>query len=76
MGKIWDNIKFLCVAGVGLFGDGYLNTTIGLVVPMIGYLYYEHEKNTVPTLKGSIIKAGLSMGMICGQLTFGIFGDA
>jgi hypothetical protein len=25
-----SNLKFLFVAGGGLFGDGYLNTTIGL----------------------------------------------
>jgi MFS transporter, PHS family, inorganic phosphate transporter len=25
-----ENIKFLWIAGGGLFGDGYLNTTIGL----------------------------------------------
>ena len=25
-----ENIKFLLVAGGGLFGDGYLNQTIGL----------------------------------------------
>ena len=76
MGKILDNVKFLLIAGSGLFGDGYLNITIGLVVPMIGYLYYEDKKKTVPTLPADIIKAGLSIGMIVGQLTFGLFGDA
>lgn len=25
-----QKVKFLCVAGVGLFCDGYLNLTIGL----------------------------------------------
>lgn len=43
---------------------------------MIGYLYFKDEKNTVPTMKGDIIKGGLSIGMVCGQLFFGIFGDA
>ena len=29
-----SNLKFLFVAGGGLFGDGYLNTTIGLGTSM------------------------------------------
>lgn len=28
--RFMSNIKFVLVAGGGLFGDGYLNTTIGL----------------------------------------------
>lgn len=30
MPSLLDQVKFLCVAGVGLFSDGYLNLTIGL----------------------------------------------
>ena len=41
---------------------------------MIGYLYFPH--GSVPTLQGSEIKAALSIGMIAGQLGFGLFGDA
>ncbi|OAL26213.1 hypothetical protein AYO22_04391 [Fonsecaea multimorphosa] len=69
-------LKFLVVAGVGLFGDGYLNLSIGLAVPMLGYLYFQDEKNKVPTVPADAIKASLSMGMIVGQIGFGIFGDA
>lgn len=29
MGKITRNSRFLAVAGVGLFGDGYLNISVG-----------------------------------------------
>lgn len=76
MGKFWDTTKFLVVKGVGLFGDGYLNITIGLVVPMIGYVYYKDDKGSVPTLSQDAIKGGLSIGMIIGQLGFGLFGDA
>ncbi|KIV79366.1 hypothetical protein PV11_06929 [Exophiala sideris] len=72
----FSNLKFLLVAGVGLFGDGYLNISIGLVVPMLGYLYYSDEKNTIPTFQGDLIKAGLAIGMVCGQIGFGLFGDA
>ncbi|KAK7892529.1 hypothetical protein LTR67_007626 [Exophiala xenobiotica] len=72
----FSKLKFLLVAGVGLFGDGYLNISIGLVVPMLGYLYFEDDKNKIPTFSGDLIKAGLAIGMVCGQLGFGIFGDA
>jgi MFS transporter, PHS family, inorganic phosphate transporter len=68
-------LKFYAVAGSGLFGDGYLNITISLVVPMLGYLYYAHEKSTVPTVQQDLIKGALAIGMICGQLFFGVFGD-
>ncbi|PVH84325.1 MFS general substrate transporter [Cadophora sp. DSE1049] len=63
-------------AGVGFFADGYLNITIGLVVPMLGYIYFQDDKNTVPTVKSSIMKGALSLGMIVGQLVFGVLGDA
>ncbi|OAP59226.1 hypothetical protein AYL99_06524 [Fonsecaea erecta] len=55
-------LKFLVVAGVA--------------VPMLGYLYFQDNKNAVPTVPADTIKASLSMGMIVGQIGFGIFGDA
>lgn len=75
---LWSTLRFLAVAGVGLFADGYLNITIGLVVPMLGYLYYADatNKGSVPTVQASIIKGALAIGMIVGQLGFGLFGDA
>ncbi|KIX03320.1 uncharacterized protein Z518_06872 [Rhinocladiella mackenziei CBS 650.93] len=72
----FSKLKFLVVAGVGLFGDGFLNISIGLVVPMLGHLYFQDEKNKIPTIKGDLIKASLSLGMILGQISFGVFGDA
>lgn len=76
MGKILDNVKFVGVAGIGLYGDGWLNVTIGLIVPMIGYIYYQDNGNNVPTVSSDVIKGELSLGMILGQLGFGLFGDA
>ena len=76
MGKLISNLKFLAIAGVGLFGDGFLNISIGLVVPIIGFLYYDDQGGKVPTVRSDIIKGGLSIGMIVGQLAFGLFGDA
>jgi MFS transporter, PHS family, inorganic phosphate transporter len=43
---------------------------------MLGYLYFEDNKNKVPTIPADTIKASLSMGMIVGQIGFGLFGDA
>lgn len=76
MSKLWSNVKFLAIAGVGLFADGYLNISIGLVVPMIGYVYYQDNDGKVPTVSSDVIKGGLAIGMIMGQLFFGLFGDA
>lgn len=39
----------------------YMNITIGLVVPMIGYLYYANEGNAVPTVPADVIKGGLAV---------------
>ena len=75
-GSLAERLRFLGIAGVGLFGDGYLNITIGLVVPIIGYLYYADDKNAVPTVQQDVIKGALSLGMIVGQIGFGLFGDA
>lgn len=74
--RVFSTLKFLAVAGVGLFIDGYANISIGLVVPIIGYLYYSDTKASIPTFSGDLIKAGMAIGMVCGQLLFGIFGDA
>lgn len=43
---------------------------------MLGYLYFGDEKNTIPTFSGDLIKASLAIGMMAGQIGFGIFGDA
>jgi len=89
---MFSNLKFLVVAGIGLFVDGYLNVNIGLgrfstiysiqrlsltnaVIPMIGYIYYQDEGNTIPTVPADIIKGALSIGMVLGQFLFGLFGD-
>ena len=42
---------------------------------MLGYLYFQDEKSTVPTVKSDVIKGSLALGMIGGQLLFGLFGD-
>ncbi|GFF60345.1 putative inorganic phosphate transporter C23D3.12 [Aspergillus udagawae] len=62
------------LAGVGIFADGYLNLTIGLVVPMLEYLYSEENKGSVPAVDSDIMKGGLNLGMVVGQIHFGVLG--
>jgi PHS family inorganic phosphate transporter-like MFS transporter len=41
---------------------------------MVGYTYW--NGGSIPSLSQSLIKAGLSIGMIAGMIVFGFFGDA
>jgi PHS family inorganic phosphate transporter-like MFS transporter len=71
-----SHLGFLTVTSVSLFSDGYLNITIGLIVPMLGYIYFQDEKNKVPTVSSDVIEGSLPLVMIVGQLLFGVCGDA
>ncbi|KIV82675.1 hypothetical protein PV11_04769 [Exophiala sideris] len=73
--SFWSRTRFLIVVGVGFLADGCLNDSIGLVVPMLGYIYFKDNKGKVPASQGGAIKGGLSLGMIVGQLMFGFLGD-
>ncbi|KAJ6043939.1 uncharacterized protein N7446_002135 [Penicillium canescens] len=73
MASLGAKLRFVVTAGVGFFADGYLNLTIGLVVPILGYLYFQDGK--VPAVDSDIIKGGLSLGMVAGQLLFGVLSD-
>ncbi len=42
---------------------------------MIGLIYFQDEKGAVSTNQGDEIKGSLSLGMIAGQLGFGLLGD-
>ncbi|KAL4897664.1 major facilitator superfamily domain-containing protein [Aspergillus ambiguus] len=92
MVAVAQKLKFLAIAGTGFFTDGYINLTIGLdsshstahgnrmltfaVVPMLGYLYFETNDLSVPSAQSYIMKGGLGLGMIVGQILFGVLGDA
>ena len=45
-----------------------------LVVPVLGYLYFPEGK--VPTVDSDVIKGSLNLGMVVGQVVFGVLGDA
>lgn len=50
------------------------------VVPILGFIYFQDPNNIlkskIPTVHSDEIKGSLSIGMILGQLLFGVFGDA
>ncbi|RSH80826.1 Inorganic phosphate transporter pho84 [Saitozyma podzolica] len=71
---LWGKVKFFAISSVGFFSEGWINNNLSFILPMIGYLYW--NGGSIPTLPQDTIKAGLSIGMIVGQITFGIFGDA
>ncbi|BCS21077.1 inorganic phosphate transporter Pho84 [Aspergillus puulaauensis] len=75
MASLSQKLKFLAIAGAGFFTDGYINLTIGLVVPVLGYLYFQEDDSEVPSVNSDIMKGGLSLGMIVGQVLFGLLSD-
>ncbi len=46
-----------------------------LVMPMLGYTYFQGEDNQVPIAQSDAIKASIIIGMIFGQIFFGVLGD-
>ncbi len=47
-----------------------------LVLPVLGYLYFENDEGRVPHVDSDIMKGSLSLGMIVGQVALGLLGDA
>lgn len=69
------DVKLLMIAGTGFFSDAYDIFIIGLVMPMIGFIYFDHAKGTLPSFQGPV-KGASSVGTLVGQLLFGYLGDA
>jgi PHS family inorganic phosphate transporter-like MFS transporter len=45
------------------------------VVPILGYLYFEDSQGQVPAVQSDVMKGSLSVGMVVGQLLFGVLSD-
>ncbi|CAF3345138.1 unnamed protein product [Rotaria sp. Silwood2] len=69
-------IRTVLVSSTGFFMDAYDIFVINLVVPMLGYVYYMDQKNTVPSDIQGILKGITNVGNIIGQLVFGYLGDS
>jgi len=71
----WFHVRACMVAGVGFFTDAYDLFAISLVSPMLGYVYYQDNHNTVPDYIDLGIKISASLGTFFGQIGFGYLAD-
>jgi PHS family inorganic phosphate transporter-like MFS transporter len=69
-------IRTVLVSSTGFFMDAYDIFSINLIVPMLGYVYYANQQNTVPSNIQGVIKGITNVGNLFGQLTFGFLGDS
>mmetsp|Transcript_12611 Transcript_12611/g.20544 ORF Transcript_12611/g.20544 Transcript_12611/m.20544 type:complete len:333 (-) Transcript_12611:228-1226(-) len=65
--------RIVLTSGSGFFTDSYDLFSIGLIIPILEYLYYDTHK--MPDWEKGVL-AGISLvGTLCGQLIFGFLGD-
>lgn len=69
-------IRTVLVSSTGFFMDAYDIFVINLVLPMLGYVYYKQNNNTVPSNIQGIVKGITNVGNLIGQIIFGILGDS
>ncbi|CAF3331504.1 unnamed protein product [Rotaria socialis] len=69
-------IRTVLVSSTGFFMDAYDIFVINLAVPMLGYVYYMNQNNTVPSDIQGIVKGITNVGNLIGQLVFGFLGDS
>jgi PHS family inorganic phosphate transporter-like MFS transporter len=69
-------IRTVLISSTGFFMDAYDIFVINLVVPMLGYVYYQSSSNTVPSNIQGVIKGITNVGNLFGQIIFGTLGDS
>ena len=69
-------IRTVLVSSTGFFMDAYDIFVINLVLPMLGYVYYKSNNNTVPSNIQGVVKGITNVGNLIGQVIFGILGDS
>ncbi|CAF0946140.1 unnamed protein product [Didymodactylos carnosus] len=69
-------VRTVLISSTGFFMDAYDIFVINLAVPMLGYVYYSHNNNKVPSNIQGAIKGITNVGNLIGQLLFGILGDS
>ncbi|CAF0946364.1 unnamed protein product [Didymodactylos carnosus] len=69
-------IRTVLISSTGFFMDAYDIFVINLAVPMLGYVYYSHNNNKIPSNIQGAIKGITNVGNLIGQLLFGILGDS
>lgn len=80
--KVMDEMPFgrfhlraIVVSGVGFFTDAYDLFIIGLVAPMLGWVYFQQNGNAVPSSMDGAVKGAAAVGTLVGQLLFGWLAD-
>ncbi|KAI8888569.1 phosphate:H+ symporter [Backusella circina FSU 941] len=71
----WFHVRACIVSGIGFFTDAYDIFAINLVSAMIGYVYFQDNKNKTPYNVDTAIKVSCSVGTVIGQLGFGYLAD-
>ncbi|KAI8335279.1 major facilitator superfamily domain-containing protein [Choanephora cucurbitarum] len=71
----WFTARTILTSGAGFFTDSYDVFIINLVTPMLGFVYYAHNNNKIPSDVEGILKGMSSVGTFIGQLLFGFLGD-
>jgi MFS transporter, PHS family, inorganic phosphate transporter len=71
----WYHVRAIIVAGIGFFTDAYDIFAIGIVTTMLGVVYWQGNKGTIPAPNDTAIKAATSGGTVIGQLGFGWLAD-
>jgi PHS family inorganic phosphate transporter-like MFS transporter len=69
-------LRTVLVSSAGFFMDAYDIFVINLILPMLGYVYYKNQNNTVPSDIQGVLKGMTNVGNLFGQIIFGILGDS
>src|SRR5579871_3154066 len=71
-----DHIRAIVVAGIGFFTDAYDLFAIGLVINMLGVVYWLKDNGgVVPSGSATALKSVQAGGNVIGQVLFGILAD-
>lgn len=71
----WFHVRAVLVSGVGFFTDAYDLFIINLVVPMLGWVYFEDNNHQLPVGLDGLVKGSAAVGTLIGQLVFGWLAD-
>ncbi|UJR29958.1 hypothetical protein I4U23_017505 [Adineta vaga] len=64
------------VSSTEFFIDAYDVFVINLISSMLGYVYYQHQINLVPSAIQGVLKGITNAGSLFGQILFGILGNS
>ncbi|KAI9676825.1 MAG: Inorganic phosphate transporter pho84 [Caeruleum heppii] len=71
----WYHVRAVVVAGIGFFTDAYDIFAINLASAMLGVVFWQNHKGTIPSSADTAIKVATSGGTVIGQVGFGWLAD-